>query len=138
MKPECSLPCKLKHTNSPCRKQMNPVCSLPSYLFQIHFNIIVPPMLSSNKLSVIFSDQIFLYVSRLPSVFHLFYPSLPPRLHRRNNKGCFKKSFTLMFQMLLCGECYENVYTLSIVQHLKRGIVCTPSSVKVFITLTTQ
>jgi hypothetical protein len=23
----------------------------------------------------------------------------------------FKKSFTIMFQMLLCGVCYENVYT---------------------------
>jgi hypothetical protein len=22
-----------------------------------------------------------------------------------------KKSFTVLFQMLLCGECYENVYT---------------------------
>jgi protein-arginine kinase activator protein McsA len=24
---------------------------------------------------------------------------------------CFKKSFTLVFQMLLCGECYGNIYT---------------------------
>jgi hypothetical protein len=28
------------------------------------------------------------------------------------NAGCFKKSFTSVFQMLLCGECYGNVYTL--------------------------
>jgi hypothetical protein len=28
------------------------------------------------------------------------------------NAGCFKKkSFTIVFQMLLGGECYENVYT---------------------------
>jgi hypothetical protein len=25
------------------------------------------------------------------------------------NAGCFKRSFTLVFQMLLCGEYYENV-----------------------------
>jgi hypothetical protein len=24
--------------------------------------------------------------------------------------GCFRKSFTTVFQMLLCGERYENVY----------------------------
>jgi hypothetical protein len=23
----------------------------------------------------------------------------------------FKKSFTMVFQMLMCGKCYENVYT---------------------------
>jgi hypothetical protein len=27
------------------------------------------------------------------------------------NAGCFKKIFTMVFQMLLCGECHENVYT---------------------------
>jgi hypothetical protein len=27
------------------------------------------------------------------------------------NEECFKKSFTIVFQMLLRGECYENVYT---------------------------
>jgi hypothetical protein len=27
------------------------------------------------------------------------------------NLGCFKKSFTMVFQVLLCGKCYENVYT---------------------------
>jgi hypothetical protein len=27
------------------------------------------------------------------------------------NAGCFKKCFTMVFQMLLCGECYENVQT---------------------------
>jgi hypothetical protein len=26
--------------------------------------------------------------------------------------GCFKKRFAMVFQMLLCGECYENFYTL--------------------------
>jgi hypothetical protein len=28
-----------------------------------------------------------------------------------DNTGCFKKSFRMVFQMLLCIECYENVYT---------------------------
>jgi hypothetical protein len=27
------------------------------------------------------------------------------------NEEHFKKSFTMVFQMLLCGECYENVCT---------------------------
>jgi hypothetical protein len=27
------------------------------------------------------------------------------------NTGCFKKSSIIVFQMLLCGECYENIYT---------------------------
>jgi hypothetical protein len=31
-----------------------------------------------------------------------------------SNAGCFKKSFTVVFQMFLCGECYENVYTYGI------------------------
>jgi hypothetical protein len=30
---------------------------------------------------------------------------------RINNIGCFEKSFAMVFQMLLSGECYENVYT---------------------------
>jgi hypothetical protein len=38
------------------------------------------------------------------------------------NAGRFKNRFTMVFQMLLCGECYENVYLkankLSIVQRL--------------------
>jgi hypothetical protein len=27
------------------------------------------------------------------------------------NSGCFRKSFAMVFQMLLCGESFENVYT---------------------------
>jgi hypothetical protein len=27
------------------------------------------------------------------------------------NAGCFKKSYAMAFQMLPCGECYENTYT---------------------------
>jgi hypothetical protein len=27
------------------------------------------------------------------------------------NAGCFKYSVKLVFQMLLCGECYEHVYS---------------------------
>jgi hypothetical protein len=26
------------------------------------------------------------------------------------NAGCIKKSVTMILQMLLCGECYENAY----------------------------
>jgi hypothetical protein len=42
------------------------------------------------------------------------------------NAGCFKNNFTVVFQMLLCGECYENVYTLkayklSFVEQLERN-----------------
>jgi hypothetical protein len=33
-----------------------------------------------------------------------------PDLHLVNT-GCFIKSFTIVFQTLLRGECYENVYT---------------------------
>jgi hypothetical protein len=35
--------------------------------------------------------------------------------------GCFKKSFTMVFQMLLCGESYLKAYKLSIVQPNKRN-----------------
>jgi hypothetical protein len=27
------------------------------------------------------------------------------------NTGCLEKSFSVVFLVLLCGECYENVYT---------------------------
>jgi hypothetical protein len=28
-----------------------------------------------------------------------------------SNTRCLKTFFTMVFQMVLCGECYENVYT---------------------------
>jgi hypothetical protein len=31
--------------------------------------------------------------------------------HHGNTTGCLEKSFTMVFQILLCGECYEHVYT---------------------------
>jgi hypothetical protein len=34
-----------------------------------------------------------------------------PNVTSTRNAGCFKKGFTMLFKMLLCGECYENVYT---------------------------
>jgi hypothetical protein len=45
--------------------------------------------------------------------------------------------------MLLCGECYENVYTfyaykLFIIQGVERWLVCKPLSVSVFVTLASQ
>jgi hypothetical protein len=44
-------------------------------------------------------------------------------LQSRRYTGCFKKSFTMVFQMLLCGECLHlNTSKLSIVQHLERWI----------------
>jgi hypothetical protein len=47
----------------------------------------------------------------------------------------------MVFQMLLCGDCYENIYTKSvqkfIIQGVERWIVCTPLCVKVFVTLAT-
>jgi hypothetical protein len=49
----------------------------------------------------------------------------------------------MVFQMLLCGECYEEhlhlkAYKLFIIQGVKLWIVCTPLSVKAFVTLATQ
>jgi hypothetical protein len=36
-----------------------------------------------------------------------FLSSMP----RSSYAGCFENSFTTVFQMLLYGECYENIYT---------------------------
>jgi hypothetical protein len=47
----------------------------------------------------------------------------------------------MAFQMLLCGECYENVYTYgvqAIFHGVEQWIVCMPLSVKVFMILPTQ
>jgi hypothetical protein len=52
-----------------------------------------------------------------------------------NNTGCLKKIFTMVFQMLRCGECYENVQTI---QGVERWIACAPLSVNVFVTLDIQ
>jgi hypothetical protein len=41
------------------------------------------------------------------------------------NAGCFKKSFTLVFQMLLCGECCETL-------ELEPRIVCTLLGINIF------
>jgi hypothetical protein len=36
----------------------------------------------------------------------------PTSAKKEKYAGCLKKkSFAIVFQMLLCGECYENVYT---------------------------
>jgi hypothetical protein len=55
----------------------------------------------------------------------------------------FKKSFAMVFQILLCGECYENVctlktYKLSSVEVVERWVACTPLSVNGLVTLVTQ
>jgi hypothetical protein len=39
----------------------------------------------------------------------------------------------MVFQMLLCGECNENI-----VYHLEQWIVCTPLSINVFVTIATH
>jgi hypothetical protein len=57
-------------------------------------------------------------------------------VRKSSNTECFKKSFTMVFQMLLCGECLA--YRLSILQLLEWWIICTPLSVNFFVTLTTQ
>jgi hypothetical protein len=41
--------------------------------------------------------------------FYLGY--LRFKLTFTGNAGCYRKSFTMVFQMLLCGERFENVYT---------------------------
>jgi hypothetical protein len=35
---------------------------------------------------------------------------LPFNVTSNSNAGCFKKSFTMLLQMLLCDECYEKVH----------------------------
>jgi hypothetical protein len=54
------------------------------------------------------------------------------------NAGCFRKSFTMVLQTLLCGECYQNVYILTIAEGVERRTVRTPSRVNVFVTLATK
>jgi hypothetical protein len=39
--------------------------------------------------------------------------------------GCFKNNFTMIFQMLLCGKCYENFYTQRLT-HYPSLSTCTP------------
>jgi hypothetical protein len=57
-------------------------------------------------------------------------------------QGVSKKSFAMVFQMLLCGELrkglYLKAYKLSILQHLEQSLVYEPLSVNVFIILVTQ
>jgi hypothetical protein len=50
-------------------------------------------------------------------IFHELYP-VSVCLTGFTNTGCFKNSFTMAFQMLPCGECYENVYTYRRTNHL--------------------
>jgi hypothetical protein len=49
----------------------------------------------------------------------------------------FKKRFRMVFQMLLCGEYYENLYLnaykLSVAHRVQRWIVCTLLSVNVLL-----
>jgi hypothetical protein len=57
------------------------------------------------------------------------------------NARCYKKSFTIVFQLLLCGERYANIYIYrrtNYFQHLEQWIVCTPYIVNVFVIPATQ
>jgi hypothetical protein len=42
--------------------------------------------------------------------------------------GCFKESFTIFYQMLLCGECYENVYTFRRTNYPPFKVLTSPHS----------
>jgi hypothetical protein len=61
-------------------------------------------------------------VPKFQVTLHVALPIVTPKCHCNKSlptsyTGCFKKSFTMALQMLLRGECYENVaYKLSIVQ----------------------
>jgi hypothetical protein len=37
-----------------------------------------------------------------------YFGQLRLNMTSTGNEGCLKKNFTRVFQMLLCGECYEN------------------------------
>jgi hypothetical protein len=47
-----------------------------------------------------------------PTIVALFIKIRRPCCQQYGYTGCFKKSFTGLFQMLLCDECYKNCYTL--------------------------
>jgi hypothetical protein len=61
------------------------------------------------KLNKIFYYE-FEHLLHGPVTVRLFFYIMPsyPLLQ---NTGCFKNNFTIVFEMLLCGECYEDVYT---------------------------
>jgi hypothetical protein len=44
------------------------------------------------------------------------------------NPGCLKNSFTMVFQMVMCGEYCESVYTYKGVQTIHRSTLSTPHS----------
>jgi hypothetical protein len=61
----------------------------------------------------------------------------------RGYRGCFKEIFTIVNQMLLCGERYEkNLHLkakkLSIVQDVECWIACKHSNINIFVTLATK
>jgi hypothetical protein len=53
----------------------------------------------------------FLYVMMYRNTLSFTWDSYSSMLLPLVMQGCLEKSFAMEFQMLLCGECYENIYT---------------------------
>jgi hypothetical protein len=67
MEPEISLPCSRHTATGFIQSQTNPVYILPTYLFKIQSNIILPftPRSSEWSLPFRFTDQNFAYIYNL-------------------------------------------------------------------------
>jgi hypothetical protein len=79
MEPESSLPCSQEPSTIPILNQINPIHTIPSYLFKIHFNIVHPPTSCLSKESVQVRGCFRINVTRILSHFpicHIFHHSL--------------------------------------------------------------
>jgi hypothetical protein len=64
------------------------------------------------KLIYIYSDMYsVLNCNNVTKHTEFFMGQLRLNVTSTGNAGCFEKSFTVVLQMLLRGECYENTYT---------------------------
>jgi hypothetical protein len=87
----------------PILSQLLPVRTLTSYFFKKHFNVILPPMITFPKCSLLFtfSDQSFVCISGLPPSYNMSRQSDPPWFHvarqdnffRRKEKPSHRKRF---------------------------------------------
>lgn len=77
MEPNCSLPCSQQHVMGPHASQTDPVCSVTTCFFRIHFSITFPSTPRSPKWSVTFvlSPQDY---TRLPYACYTTAPSHAP------------------------------------------------------------
>jgi hypothetical protein len=93
--------------------------STPSHFYNIRFLITRIPHLHLDLPSGLFPcgfpTKILLQSPSLPRVLHALHLASPWPVHS-NYTVCLKNIFTMVFQMLLCGECC----VVLIVQHLER------------------